>query len=232
MTIELTDLYKSIHDCHICPKMDKEKALRNISAVSSKTNTFIISQALAENQLRISGVNFFTSDGILGNTGKQLEKFLNTFNQTVFPPNDIILKNGSVINQGDSNKTSVYNTEITQCFPGKAAKGDRKPDPIEIKNCLDKNFLFREIQIIKPRLLLLMGRLSIVTFYKYILKEKVNISTNEMINAIIANMRIPELDMAWGKVGYLPIQHASGLNPQYNIMLNNSKYIMLIRKYI
>ena len=77
-----------------------------------------------------------------------------------------------------------------------------------------------------------MGRLSIVTFYKYILKEKVNISTNEMINAIIANMRIPELDMAWGKVGYLPIQHASGLNPQYNIMLNNSKYIMLIRKYI
>ena len=127
--------------------MDPFKEKRNISAVSHKTKVFIISQALAEKQLRLSGVNFFTSDGILGSTGKQLEKFLNTFNQTVFPPNDIILKNGSVINQGDLNKTSVYNTEITQCFPGKEAKGDRKPDTSEIKNCLDKNFLFNEIKI-------------------------------------------------------------------------------------
>ena len=233
MTIKLTDLYKSIHDCHICPKMDKVKALRNISAVSSKTNIFIISQALAENQLRISGVNFFTSDGILGSTGKQLEKFLNTFNQTVFPPNDIILNNGSVINQGDLNKTSVYNTEITQCFPGKAANGDRKPDTSEIKNCLDKNFIFNENKIIKPKLLLLMGQLSIKTFYKLILGNEPNISTNEMIDNVVSEGKIPECDLDGNKIGFLPIQHASTANNRYYPkMLKNLKLIKLIKGYL
>ena len=228
---KLANIYNDIYHCHICPKMDPFKEKRNLSAVSQKTKVFIISQALAEKQLRISGVNFFTSDGILGSTGKQLEKFLNTFNQTVFPPNDIILKNGSVINQGDLNKISVYNTEITQCFPGKVAKGDRKPEPIEIKNCLDKNFLFREIQIIKPKLLLLMGRLSIVTFYKYILRENVNTSTNEMIDDIVRKGIIPKYVLGEHKIGFLPIQHASGLNPQYHKMLKNFEFIKLIKEY-
>jgi uracil-DNA glycosylase family 4 len=230
--LELANIYNDIYHCHICPKMDPFKEKRNISAVSHKTKVFIISQALAEKQLRLSGVNFFTSDGILGSTGKQLEKFLNTFNQTVFPPNDIILKNGSVINQGDLNKTSVYNTEITQCFPGKEAKGDRKPDTSEIKNCLDKNFLFNEIKIIKPKLLLLMGRLSIKTFYKFILGNEPNKSTNEMIDDIVRKGIIPKCELGEHKLGFLPIQHASGLNPQYNTMLKNSDLLKLIKRFL
>ena len=232
MINDLKKLYSEICDCHICPKMDKKKALRNTSAVSDKTSVFIISQALAENQLRMSGVNFFGADGTLGNTGRQLEKFLNKINQTVFPANQITFNNGSTIKKNRADTTPVYNTEINQCFPGKAKTGDRKPEPVEIKNCLEKKFLYNELKIIKPKLLLLMGRLSITTFYKYVLKEKTIASTNVMINTITTSNKVSEFELSWGKVGYLPLQHASGLNPNYNTMLRNKKYIKLIRKYL
>ena len=230
--IELNRLYEEIHNCHICLNMEKFKELRNVSAVTLKTNVFIISQALAENQLRFSGVNFFTLDGLLGSTGKQLEKFLNLFNQTVFPPQEIILKSGAIIQKHNENYIPVYNTEITQCFPGKQIKGDRKPDTSEIKNCLDKNFLFSEIKILKPKLLLLMGRLSIKTFYKFIIGNEPNISTNEMIDDIVRKGIIPKCELGEHIIGFLPIQHASGLNPQYHKMLKNFEFIKLIKKYL
>ena len=230
--IELNRLYEEIHNCHICLNMEKFKELRNVSAVTLKTNVFIISQALAENQLRFSGVNFFTLDGLLGSTGKQLEKFLNLFNQTVFPPQEIILKSGAIIQKHNENYIPVYNTEITQCFPGKQIKGDRKPDTSEIKNCLDKNFLFSEIKILKPKLLLLMGRLSIKTFYKFIIGNESNISTNEMIDDIVRKGIIPKYELGEHKIGFLPIQHASGRNPQYNTMLKNSDLLKLIKRFL
>jgi uracil-DNA glycosylase len=229
--IELNELYQEIHNCHICPKMDKFKELRNVSAVSQKTKVFIISQALAEKQLRLSGVNFFQMDGNLGSTGKQLEKFLNLFNQTVFPAQEIVLKDGTKIPKCGDNLLPVYNTEITQCFPGKGINGDRVPDSLEIENCLEKNFLFNEIKIIKPKLLLLMGRLSIKTFYKFILGNEPNISTNEMIDDIVRKGIIPKCELGEHKIGFLPIQHASGLNPQYPKMLKNFELIKLIKEY-
>ena len=231
--MELANIYNDIYHCHICPKMDPFKEKRNISAVSHKTKVFIISQALAEKQLRLSGVNFFQMDGNLGSTGKQLEKFLNLFNQTVFPPQEIILKNGAKIQKHNDTHIPVYNTEITQCFPGKGIKGDRKPDTSEIKNCLDKNFLFNEIKIIKPKLLLLMGRLSIKTFYKFILGNEPNISTNEMIDNIVSEEKVPECDLDGNKIGFLPIHHASGANNRYYPkMLKNLKLIKLVKGFL
>src|SRR6059036_1932660 len=49
-----------------------------------------------------------------------------------------------------------YRTSITKCFPGKAASGagDRKPSPPEIANC--GPWLVREIDVVRPRILLLV----------------------------------------------------------------------------
>lgn len=58
MKKELINLYSEIHNCHICPKMDKIKLQRNIESVDENSTVFILSQALAEKQLRESGVNF------------------------------------------------------------------------------------------------------------------------------------------------------------------------------
>ena len=58
-----------------------------------------------------------------------------------------------------------YRTAITKCFPGKAASGagDRKPSPAEIANCAP--WLDREITLMRPAILLLVGQLAIERFW-------------------------------------------------------------------
>jgi len=57
-----------------------------------------------------------------------------------------------------------YRTSITKCFPGKAASGagDRKPSPPEIANCA--TWLERELALVQPRIVLLVGQLAIERF--------------------------------------------------------------------
>ncbi len=57
-----------------------------------------------------------------------------------------------------------YRTAITKCFPGKAASGagDRKPSPPEIANCAP--WLEKEIALVRPRIVLLVGQLAIERF--------------------------------------------------------------------
>jgi uracil-DNA glycosylase family 4 len=58
-----------------------------------------------------------------------------------------------------------YRTSMTKCFPGKAASGagDRKPSPPEIANCAP--WLEKEVALVRPRILLLVGQLSIARFW-------------------------------------------------------------------
>lgn len=209
--------------------MDTYKTIRNINAVSSKTDVFIISQSLAMNQLRFSGVNFFNKKGILGNTGKNLEKFLNNFNRTIYPEKEIKLSNSASIPIGNLNYIPVYNTEIVQCYPGKNNKGNRSPTFQEIYNCLNNNFLINEINIIKPKLLLLMGRVSYETFFKYILKEKLELPLSKYISKIEYS-EIPCKIIGSRNIYILPIQHASGANPKFNNLINNKNIIDKIIK--
>ncbi len=54
----------------------------------------------------------------------------------------------------------VYMSAVARCFPGKAPKGgDRKPSPEEIVRC--RPFIERELDILKPRLVLPVGTMAI-----------------------------------------------------------------------
>jgi uracil-DNA glycosylase len=54
----------------------------------------------------------------------------------------------------------VYMAAVARCFPGKASGGgDRKPDADEIARC--RTFLEREVDILRPRLVLAVGTLAI-----------------------------------------------------------------------
>ncbi len=54
----------------------------------------------------------------------------------------------------------VYMAAVARCFPGKAkGGGDRKPDADEIARC--RPFLAREVDILRPRLVLAVGTLAI-----------------------------------------------------------------------
>jgi uracil-DNA glycosylase len=57
-------------------------------------------------------------------------------------------------------RDSVYMAAVARCFPGKASGGgDRKPDADEIARC--RRFLAREVEILKPELVLAVGTLAI-----------------------------------------------------------------------
>lgn len=232
MSEKLNDLYLKIKSCALCPGMNKEKSLRLIQAIDFNCDVFIISQALAENQLRVSGVNFFNKSGSLGNTGINLEKFLNKFNRTAYPFSEITLSNGVVIPKCKQEFKSVYNTEIAQCYPGKDKKGDRKPNKEEINTCIKQNFLLEEIEIIRPKLLLLMGKLSRDNFFEHVLKERYPESLTKHIESIVEG-DIPLKNLNNGIIiSVLPIQHASGANPEFSKMLKNDKLIDLIKKLL
>jgi uracil-DNA glycosylase len=57
-------------------------------------------------------------------------------------------------------RRSIYIAAVGRCFPGKMKSGgDRKPDATEIENCA--RWLKREVEILKPKLLLPVGTLAI-----------------------------------------------------------------------
>ncbi len=58
----------------------------------------------------------------------------------------------------------VYISALTKCDPGKAPRGggDRKPSPAELALC--RPFLLRELELIRPRAVLLVGGMAIEAF--------------------------------------------------------------------
>ena len=58
----------------------------------------------------------------------------------------------------------IYISAITRCFPGPSpsGRGDRVPSPLEMSNC--SSWLDDEIAVIKPRVMILVGRLAIQRF--------------------------------------------------------------------
>jgi len=57
-------------------------------------------------------------------------------------------------------RAKIYMAAVARCFPGKArGGGDRRPDADEIARC--GAFLRREVEILKPRLVLAVGTLAI-----------------------------------------------------------------------
>lgn len=231
---ELHQLYQQIQSCHICPNMDKEKALRLVETVNPESDVLIVSQSLAEKQVRQSGVNFFKLNGKLGNTGQKLERFLNQFNRTVLPYKEIEISDGANIPKCEAGYLSVYSTDIASCYPGKKkrGKGDRTPTSEELYNCIKQGFLVREIELIKPKLLLLMGKRSRNSLYKYVLGTSYPELLSTHISEIIQSQKIPQFKLANLSVRVLPIQHASGANPDFDKMVNNDKLLEIIKEVL
>lgn len=60
-------------------------------------------------------------------------------------------------------RDSVYIASVCRCFPGKKPKGgDRVPNPEEIAQCSE--WMSQEFKILKPRLIILVGKLAISQF--------------------------------------------------------------------
>lgn len=61
-------------------------------------------------------------------------------------------------------RANIYMAAVCRCFPGKHPKGsgDRVPDEVEIANCAP--WMAREIRLLRPKLVIPVGKLAIAQF--------------------------------------------------------------------
>jgi len=100
----------------------------------------------------------------------------------------------------------VYLTSLTRCFPGKSrsGNGDRPPSRAEIALC--HRFLEREMELIQPKVVLLVGKMAIDAFVgKKLLIETVG--------------QVFEVD---GR-SFVPLPHASGVSRWLNDPANQAR---------
>lgn len=90
----------------------------------------------------------------------------------------------------------VYMAAVCRCFPGKNPKGgDRVPDTREIENC--SSWLNIELQLLKPKLILPVGKLAIAQFMPV-----------NKLDAIIGKKHA--LQLTGFKTDVIPLPHPSG----------------------
>ena len=212
---QLFAVFEDIYYLNVCGK-DIQKVRRDISKTNLNSKVMIIAEAMAPEQVRLSGVNYFYKDGRIGSTGKSLERFLKLFNHSVYP----------------SNPNCIYHTEIVHSFPGYVIKNGkrsiRRPNKREIKKSINKHILEREIDIIKPKIMLLMGNTAYQTFYKYIL----NIKNERNLTKEIEHVSKKGEYNLYDNIPVISIQHSSGANPRFTQMLKNGKLVSIIRRIL
>jgi uracil-DNA glycosylase len=100
-------------------------------------------------------------------------------------------------------RSKIYFAAVCRCFPGKAPGGtDRVPAPDEIRNC--SSWMNDEIEILRPRLIVPVGRLAIVQFTECTKLEEV---TGRKFRTHCAGHTFD----------LIPLPHPSGASPWHKI---------------
>lgn len=104
-------------------------------------------------------------------------------------------------------RSHVYVTAVTKCFPGKSdapGAGDRRPSPREVQLC--RPFLERQLAVVDPKLILLVGKMAIDIYLR-------RSSLDELVGEVF------ERD---GRE-LLPLPHPSGMSRWLNAPANQRK---------
>jgi uracil-DNA glycosylase len=113
-------------------------------------------------------------------------------------------------------RSTIYFAAVCRCFPGKSSGGgDRVPAPDEIRNC--SSWLNAEIAILKPQLIIPVGRLAIAQFIDFTKLEDV----------IGRALRIHR---GGGDVDLIPLPHPSGASPWHKISPGDELLRKALRK--
>lgn len=115
-------------------------------------------------------------------------------------------------------RASIYMAAVCRCFPGKnPAGGDRVPAPEEVRNCAV--WLKREMEILRPGLVIPVGKLAIAQFLPV-----------ENLDRIIG--RSFELDCAGYGCDVIPLPHPSGASPWHRVEPGKSLLKKAMRRIV
>jgi uracil-DNA glycosylase family 4 len=109
-----------------------------------------------------------------------------------------------------------YLTSLTKCFPGSSVtgKGDRAPSAVEIGLCA--GHLDREIALVRPEIVLALGRLSATAFVG-----------NHPLDQLVGTLRDGE--RAGCRFLVLPLPHPSGVSHWLNAPANKARLVEAMR---
>ena len=100
-------------------------------------------------------------------------------------------------------RAKIYFAAVCRCFPGRSPSGtDRVPAPDEIRNCAP--WMNEEIEILKPRLVIPVGRLAILQF----------IDCEKLEEVIGQEFRVQRAEQSFDLI---PLPHPSGASPWHKI---------------
>lgn len=187
-------LYEAIFDCNVCfgaPGCriirDPERVRRVLVPRAIESDVFIVGQALGGSTQRSSGLPYCFANGSLSQAGRRLDTFLGSLGYTIDPENP--------------DRRYAYSSDLIQHYPGRATRvGDKKPTKAEVDNCA--LWLKREILLLRPRVVLLLGKTAATDFlYRY------------------AGLRVRDMGDVWGRryecvlegcrVSAFPVRHFS-----------------------
>ena len=100
-------------------------------------------------------------------------------------------------------RSKIYFAAVCRCFPGKSSGGtDRVPALDEIQNC--SSWIDNELRILRPRLVIAVGRLAIVQFIDC-----------EKLEQIVG--RRYRVQRAGHEFDLIPLPHPSGASPWHKL---------------
>jgi uracil-DNA glycosylase family 4 len=171
----IKELQQRIRSCRLCEEhgyIPKAQPL-----VSGRPDDRIMVVGQAPGHRSIAKGRSFSGPG-----GTILQKWLE---QAGFPPGYL--------------HSHIYLSSLTRCDPGRNSRsdGDRRPSPSEIALC--KPFLDTEIQLLEPRVILLVGTMAIETFLGKVKLDEV-IGTYQKHEGML----------------FLPLPHPSGVSRWLN----------------
>ena len=169
------ELQQRIHCCRLCEEHGYIPKAQPLVGGRPDDRIMVIGQAPGHRSIA-KGRSFSGPGGTI------LQKWLE---QAGFPPGYL--------------HSHTYLSSLTRCDPGRYPRGDgdRRPSPSEIALC--KPFLDAELQLLQPKVILLVGTMAIETFFGKVKLEEV-IGTYQERDGML----------------FLPLPHPSGVSRWLN----------------
>ncbi|MGZ5001789.1 MAG: uracil-DNA glycosylase family protein [Chthoniobacterales bacterium] len=113
-------------------------------------------------------------------------------------------------------RSRIYFAAVCRCFPGKTpGGGDRVPTPQEICNC--SSWMNDEFEILRPRLVIPVGKLAIAQFIAF-----------DKLDAVIG--RKFAMERAGCVFDLIPLPHPSGASPWHKLSPGRDLLAKALRK--
>jgi uracil-DNA glycosylase family 4 len=151
----LGNLYYKIHLCRECPDVKESRTARIVDPRFIESIIVFMAQAPGRRGVRISGKHWVDENDNITKGGEFLEKYLNII--------------GYSVDKRNISLPRPYTTNALHCWTGPAKSGHRAPHKAELENCM--KWWEKELDIIMPNILVLLGEQPVIAVSKYLKKH-------------------------------------------------------------